>query len=93
MAVLEKYTKVKGDETGLRDLKLNTVIKNNQGQISVYLQSDDKFNVMVYNLMGKLIHHQSYLRHEVHLPRLTESSVYLVCVENRVGREVYKVVL
>ena len=93
MAVLEKYTKVRGDETGLKDLKLNTVIKNNQGQISVYLQSGVKFNVKVYNAMGKLMHHQRDSLHEAHLPLLTGSSIYLVFVESSEGQEVHKLVL
>jgi len=93
MAVLEKYTRVKGDETALYEIKQNATIKINQGHISVYLQSGGSFNVAVYDAIGKLMFRKKELLNETQLPELTGSNLYIVFIESREGREVHKIVL
>jgi len=93
MAVLEKYTRVKGDETALYEIKQNATIKINQGHISVYLQSGGSFNVAVYDAIGKLMFRKKELLNETQLPELTGSNLYIVFIESSEGREVHKIVL
>lgn len=93
MAVLEKYTRVKGDETALYEIKQNATIKINQGHISVYLQSGGSFNVTVYDAIGKLMFRKNELLNETQLPELTGSNLYIVFIESSEGREVHKIVL
>ena len=93
MAVLEKYIRVKGDETALYEIKQNATIKINQGHISVYLQSGGSFNVAVYDAIGKLMFRKNELLNETQLPELTGSNLYIVFIESSEGREVHKIVL